>query len=130
SYTQPVFAYQTPKCLLTVNGLQLEHLHMQANVEVEHRATVPDSTTLVQLVKVESKELTQAPTVLAAVLSEFGEQTTYVSIEFPVLFAIGDFQVIYYCKRKYRGPHHSRIQPYHLFMPQLLLQYPSGLRQF
>lgn len=124
TYTQPVFAYQTLERLLTVNGPRLEQMRTQASVEVERRGTVPAGMTLVDLVKVGTKEQALAPTVLAAVLSELGEQTT-----FPVLLAIDDFQAIY-CKTKYRDPHYSRIQPYHLSMPRLLLEYASGLRRF
>ncbi|KAI6010683.1 mitochondrial ribosomal death-associated protein 3-domain-containing protein [Pisolithus orientalis] len=85
---------------------------------------VPAGTTLADLVKVGTKEQVLAPTVLTAVLSELGKQTA-----FPVLLAIDDFQAIY-CKTKYRDPHYSRIQPYHLSMPRLLLEYASGLKQF
>ncbi|KAI6024439.1 mitochondrial ribosomal death-associated protein 3-domain-containing protein [Pisolithus marmoratus] len=124
TYAQPVFAYQTLQRLLTVNGPRLEQLCTQAGVEVERRGTVPAGTTLADLVRVGTKEQVLAPTVLAAVLSELGKQTTY-----PVLLAIDDFQAIY-CKTKYRDPHYSRIQPFHLSMPRLLLEYASGLRQF
>ncbi|KAG6329114.1 hypothetical protein ID866_9974 [Astraeus odoratus] len=124
TYVQPVFAFETLQRFLTVNGPRLEQLHTKVDVELERRATVPTGTTLAELVRVGIKEQALAPTILTAVLAELGKQTS-----FPVLLAIDDFQTIY-CKTMYRDPHFSRIQPYHLSMPRLLLEYASGQKQF
>ncbi|KAF8835956.1 hypothetical protein BDN67DRAFT_912078 [Paxillus ammoniavirescens] len=124
TYLQPVFAYQTLQRFLTVNGPRLEQLRTQADVELERRATIPAGTSLSELVKAGVKEQALAPTILTALMDELETQTT-----FPVLLAVDDFQAIY-CKSTYRDPHFSAIQPYHLSMPRLLLEYASGQRKF
>ncbi|KIM55738.1 hypothetical protein SCLCIDRAFT_1220905 [Scleroderma citrinum Foug A] len=124
TYLQPVFAFETLQRFLAVNDARLEQLRMQSDVELERRATVLAGTTLAELVRVGTREQALAPTILTAVLDELARQTT-----FPVLLAIDDFQAIY-CKTKYRHPHFARVQPYHLSMPRLLLEYTSGLKTF
>lgn len=143
TYLQPVFAFETLQRFLNVNGARLEQLRMQSDVELERRATVPAGTTLAELAKVGIREQALAPTILTATLDELGRQTTSVHVRlmyeacnltltvyrFPVLLAIDDFQAIY-CKTKYRHPHFARIQPYHLSMPRVLLEYAGGLKTF
>ncbi|KAL4073494.1 mitochondrial ribosomal death-associated protein 3-domain-containing protein [Scleroderma citrinum] len=124
TYLQPVFAFQTLQRFLTVNEARLEQLRMQSDVELERRAMITAGTTLAELVKVGIREQALAPTILTAVLGELDKQTA-----FPVLLAIDDFQAMY-CKTKYRHPHFARIQPYHLSMPRLLLEYAGGLKTF
>ncbi|KIJ65306.1 hypothetical protein HYDPIDRAFT_88800 [Hydnomerulius pinastri MD-312] len=124
TYLQPVFAYQTLQRFLTVNESRLEQLKTQADVELERRDTIPAGTTLAELVRTGVREQGQAPTILAAVMDELRKQTA-----FPVLLAIDDFQALY-CKTTYRDPQFAAIQPYHLSMPRLLLEYASGQRKF
>jgi small subunit ribosomal protein S29 len=43
--------------------------------------------------------------------------------------AIDDFQALY-CESTYRDPLFSRIKPWHLSMPRILLEYASGKKSF
>ncbi|KAF9244207.1 mitochondrial ribosomal death-associated protein 3-domain-containing protein [Melanogaster broomeanus] len=124
TYLQPVFAYQTLQRFLTVNESRLQQLRTQADVELERRATIPAGTTLSELVRAGVKEQALASTILMALMDELEKQTT-----FPVLLAVDDFQAIY-CRSTYKDPNFSAIQPYHLSMPRLLLEYASGQRKF
>jgi small subunit ribosomal protein S29 len=123
-YQQATFAFQTLQRFLTVNSDRLEQLKTTVDVELERRATIPAGTLLSDLVRAGIKERALAPTILTALMEELQKQT-----EFPVLLAIDDFQAIY-CKSKYRDAHFSAINPYHLSMPRLLLEFASGQRQF
>ncbi|KAH7885664.1 mitochondrial ribosomal death-associated protein 3-domain-containing protein [Phlebopus sp. FC_14] len=124
TYLQPVFAYQTLQRCLTVNERRLQQLRTQTKVEIERRPAIPAGTLLTDLIKAGLKERALAPTILAALMDELSNQSS-----FPVLLAIDDFQAIY-CKSAYRDPHFSSIRPYHLSMPRLLLEYASGEKTF
>ena len=48
---------------------------------------------------------------------------------YPVLFAVDGFQALYH-KTKYRDPHFTPINSYHLSIPRLIMEYASGKRSF
>ncbi|KAL4075148.1 hypothetical protein V8B97DRAFT_1915783 [Scleroderma yunnanense] len=50
TYLQPVFVFQALQWFLTVNGAQLQQLHMQLGVKLDWRETIPTGTTVAELV--------------------------------------------------------------------------------
>ena len=51
------------------------------------------------------------------------------SHRYPVLFAVDDLQALYRTTR-YRDPHYELIQPYHLSLPRIIMEYANGTRKF
>ena len=48
---------------------------------------------------------------------------------YPVLLAVDDFQALF-CRTTYRDQFFTPIQPYHLSVPRLILEFASGRRAF
>ncbi|KAL0570223.1 hypothetical protein V5O48_011745 [Marasmius crinis-equi] len=131
TYLQPRFAHETLRRLVAVNGKILSELRMSGSLRLEKRE-IPSGITLAELADLGIKEGlgtaaqgVLAPAVLDRLFTELGKQRKY-----PVLLAIDDFQCLYTAHSAYRDPHFSRIRPYHLSMPRLLLEYASGKRKF
>ncbi|KAG7088682.1 hypothetical protein E1B28_012653 [Marasmius oreades] len=131
TYLQPHFAHETLRRTLAVNEKILSEMRMTGSLALEKRE-IPSGTTLAGLAEVGVKEGlgttaqgVLAPVILERLLLELGKQKRN-----PVLLAVDDFQCIYTPMSEYRDPHFSRIRPYHLSVPRLLLEYASGKRTF
>ncbi|KAK1235319.1 hypothetical protein PQX77_001460 [Marasmius sp. AFHP31] len=131
TYLQPRFAHETLRRLLAVNEKILSDIRMTGSLQLEKRE-IPSGITLAALADIGIKEGlgtaaqgVLAPVILDRLLLELGKQRRY-----PTLLAIDDFQCLYTAHSAYRDPHFSRIRPYHLSMPRLLLEYASGKRTF
>ncbi|KAF9507732.1 hypothetical protein BS47DRAFT_1303615 [Hydnum rufescens UP504] len=123
TFVQPTIAHGTLKLFSTFNHQILAQLKLPADVVLD-RTTVPAGATLAALAERGVLEPSEAPEVFKLLLEQLQEQR-----EYPVLFAIDDFQALYH-QSTYRDPSFNYIQAYHLSMPRLMLEYASGLKSF
>ncbi len=75
TYVQPQFAYQTLQRTLSVNNSILSSLTTAKKLFFEKRE-VPAGSTLVDLINIGLKDVSSAPAVLDALISELGRQKT------------------------------------------------------
>ncbi|PFH53262.1 hypothetical protein AMATHDRAFT_137940, partial [Amanita thiersii Skay4041] len=123
TYLQPTSAYQILQRMYSVNESLISSLSTSKKLVLEKRE-VPLGTSLSDLMSVASKDISSSPSILDAVLTELSHQTKH-----PVLLAVDDFQA-FYGQTAYRDPFFSRIRPYHLSMPRLILEFAAGKRSF
>ncbi|PPQ75486.1 hypothetical protein CVT26_015908 [Gymnopilus dilepis] len=127
TYLQPAYSFQILQRMLTVNREPLASLQLADDLVLE-KQTISKGTTLERVIEYtisdKARALPQAAAILDAVMRSLDAQK-----RFPVLLAVDEFQALYH-KTTYRDPHFQRIQPYHLSIPRLIMEYASGKRSF
>ncbi|KAJ6567681.1 mitochondrial ribosomal death-associated protein 3-domain-containing protein [Mycena vulgaris] len=122
TYLQPRAARETLQRFGTVNQHLLGYMTTTQPIEFEGHS-LPEGTSLLDVIAASKEDETSGPAVLEAILREVAEQTL-----FPVLIAIDDFQTLA-SRSMYRDPRSRMIRPHHLSMPRLLLEYASGRKK-
>ncbi|TDL23805.1 hypothetical protein BD410DRAFT_787085 [Rickenella mellea] len=125
TYFQPIAAFQNLQRLLNANFDTLTSLRLQKSVELDKRNPLPEGISFAEVIEIGLKDATLAPNILSIVLEELGKQEQY-----PVLFAVDDFQALYCDKTIYRDAEFSHIRPWHMSMPRLIMDYASGKKTF
>ncbi|PPQ89420.1 hypothetical protein CVT25_002186 [Psilocybe cyanescens] len=127
TYLQPAFSFQTLQRMLSVNRDALAAIPLSEDLVLERqtvRAGTPLSTVIEVGIAERDRTVAQSPAILEGVMKSLEVQTKY-----PVLLAVDDFQALY-GKTAYRDPHFQHIQPYHLSLPRMIMEYASGKRNF
>ncbi|KAF4610525.1 hypothetical protein D9613_006518 [Agrocybe pediades] len=127
TYLQPAYSFQTLQRMLTVNKAKLAEIPLVEDLVLE-KQTLTKGTKLTKVIEFaiaeRARTVGQSPAILDAVMRSLDVQT-----DFPVLLAVDEIQALY-GKSSYKDPHFLPIQPYHLSLPRLILEYASGKRQF
>ncbi|KIY43496.1 hypothetical protein FISHEDRAFT_53045, partial [Fistulina hepatica ATCC 64428] len=118
TYHQPMYAYRTLQRILASNKAILSRIPLQ------HTFSIPrNSIPLVDKPR-PLYPLPLAPVVLEHFMNELSIQT-----HAPVFMGVDELQALYQ-PSKYRDPHFVPIQPYHLSLPRMILEFASGRRKF
>ncbi|TFK24036.1 mitochondrial carrier protein [Coprinopsis marcescibilis] len=126
TYQQPADAHRTLRQLLAGNTRELSSLVLEEDVVVE-RGVFGKALSLADVVRAVVRERGgsgSACVVLEAVMRALEKQT-----KFPVLLAVDDVQALYR-KTAYKDAFFNAVQPFHLSMPRMILEYASGKRSF
>ncbi|KAH9947031.1 mitochondrial ribosomal death-associated protein 3-domain-containing protein [Amylocystis lapponica] len=120
TYVQPDASYQILRRFMSVNSELLQSLTTQGVFHMEDGESLPAGLPLADFIEVGIEDRSLAPAILSALMAELSRQTAY-----PVLFAVDDAQALYR-STLYRDPHGHILQPHHLSVPRLILEYASG----
>ncbi|KAF8889525.1 mitochondrial ribosomal death-associated protein 3-domain-containing protein [Gymnopilus junonius] len=127
TYLQPGYSFQILQRMLTVNREALQRIQLAEDLVLE-KSALPKGTTLEKVIEFtiadKARNVPQAAQILDAVMRALDVQK-----DFPVLLAVDEFQALY-GKSAYRDPHFQTIQPYHLSVPRLIMEYANGKRSF